>query len=470
MRTIAAVVLTILLLPPFTIAEEAETALIYDVPDAPTVLSFTSDSVNADGKTKAPGEALITRIRVADENGLGDVHDLSFTVERADGTPIARANRTDVLAGNATQTSLVIEDRFARAPLSAGEYRVNVTAASLSGTLSAVRTFRIQQSKPVFVAAEAPAVPVVAGGVANVTFTLGDKNGAVTAEFGEIAVRVLRGSSAQGWNATLSAPAARGERDGLALADVLLQVEIPRTASAALYRVAILSNGATLGSANLTVREPTLPAIKFGNVTTAARGGVARIQLAITGFSTVPTIAFELWSEQGRVDNGTSRLTLADGALRVNSSDLPAGPYRIVATATASGESARADTEIVVASWSRLRISPAQRLEREGSSLVAAVDLVNEGNLDLGKLAVRVFAEGSRRALEAALANATIELSTPHGAIVQDLANARAVLEATPVLRAGERGVLRLIVPDPGPMPAGTYEVKLRVAGVFESS
>ncbi|HEV8360141.1 MAG TPA: hypothetical protein VGR28_06775 [Candidatus Thermoplasmatota archaeon] len=253
-----------------------------EVPDQPTTLRLASDSVNADGKAKTPGNAVITRVVVADGNGLGDVHRVSFAYFRNDSAGRVLVEQ-HVVEGLGSALQATVEDRFDRAPMKDADY-VCVVAAEGSGSPTVERTFVITD-----VAASAnltlsetswrPVEPGVLHGalaVLDANFGTGPLDGTDITELAPLHVRLFKGSSQvteAGW--TLQAGALEGAppleldlggegarttnltyqaRDGKGELTLPVAVRIPAGAAAGTYRVSVAANS-TLSSVPFEVLE-----------------------------------------------------------------------------------------------------------------------------------------------------------------------------------------------------------------------
>jgi hypothetical protein len=132
-------------------ADNATANFTIDVEDRPTTLRLASDSVNADGKAKTPGNAVITRVELQDPNGLGDVQRVTFAYFRVDaGQRVPVAARVleqpgAALAPGTTQVQL--EDRFELAPVKDADYVCRIVAQG-TGAPDVERTFVITDVRP----------------------------------------------------------------------------------------------------------------------------------------------------------------------------------------------------------------------------------------------------------------------------------------------------------------------------------
>lgn len=256
-----------------------------DVEDHPTTLRLASDSVNADGKAKTPGNALITRVVVGDANGLGDVRSVTFAYARNDsGTLVPVWTRT--LAGLGPGLDATLEDRFDLSPMKDAGYVCTVTADG-TGVVRVQRTFAISDVLPdAALALEAAEFLPARAGALNATLVVRDANfgtgpldASDLAELGALQLRLFKGSTAvaePGW-----ALAAGGE-EGPAPLGLDLGAEGTRTGRFA-YRVAAgkgelavpvevrIPEGATPGAYRLSVAEASTLASAPFNVTALPR-------------------------------------------------------------------------------------------------------------------------------------------------------------------------------------------------------
>lgn len=233
----------------------------FNVPDEPTHLQLTNDEVNTDGKTKSPGEALLTRAVVADANGLGELDGVIWRVERA-GTLV----ETGIIPPpEPNATSHAFELRYDRAPLAAGGHALTIEARK-AGTVvaAATRTFVIREVAPTFVAGALANVTPDVDQWQNVTITLADRNGPVGP--GALDARVYRGSAraeGAGVAATLDAPVRAADAAGAGQSLVPLALRVPARASAGAYRVSLYHDAALLVSLPFEVRAlPTLRGVQ----------------------------------------------------------------------------------------------------------------------------------------------------------------------------------------------------------------
>lgn len=239
----------------------------FEVPDEPTRLTLDRDDVNADGKTKAPGDPVITRVRISDANGMSDLDGLVARVER-DGAPVEDAAFPVPGPGNSTNVSF--EHRFDRSPAAAGEHRLVLHAIRGGVSVASVaRTFVIKDVAPTLEPATLEPVAADADLVRAVGVVLADRNGPGP---GLLEARVYRGSAraeAQGVLARFGASptvvlaegAPLAPMDGSARTQYPLDVTIPRGAAVGSYRVSLYANGSLVGAIPFEVRPtPTLVA------------------------------------------------------------------------------------------------------------------------------------------------------------------------------------------------------------------
>ncbi|MHB8605093.1 MAG: hypothetical protein ACYDCK_07520 [Thermoplasmatota archaeon] len=279
--------------------------------DYPTTLAFTNDSVNSAGKTKNPGDALVTRVHLADRNGLDDVARLTFRFDRLTAIgarqPVFADNLTALDSGNASVVARDIEEDFTLSPLKEGAYVENVTACSRAGaSVSLERAFTIANMKP-FLAAAASSTPADAASDGpldfHMTFPVADKNlgtgpldpTSITA-LDSLQVKVFRGSAPvtdTTWKIALGGEAAAApsltvnlsttgtlsgrfpynRSQGAGVFGIGVDVSVPTSAAPGSYRASLyhLAPGATallLGSASFTVDAlPTVTALALDDTT-----------------------------------------------------------------------------------------------------------------------------------------------------------------------------------------------------------
>lgn len=223
-------------------------------------LRLTSDSVNADGKLKSPGEDVVTRYVAEDPDGLGG----EVVVEVRAGARVVHRERVALPSG----TTASLEHRFAASPLAAGTYEVVLATAASSVS----RTFVVRDVAAVVVSATAPA-RVRAGEAVEVVVAVGDRNadaaGRVNAS---LVAKTYRVTTAVPW--TIALDGAEGE-GALAFAvetgaddptwrvvgdagvvDRALAVHVPATAAPATYRLAVFRGTQNLGEAAFDVVPP----------------------------------------------------------------------------------------------------------------------------------------------------------------------------------------------------------------------
>lgn len=277
----------------------------FDIPDEPTYLNLTAEDVNADGKLKSPGEALITRAQISDRNGLADVDGVLWRVERAG---VASHEAALVWApGDALTAGL--EVRFDRAPIAAGNHTMRLVAHRGGVEVAAtMRTFAIREVAPT----------LAAGALVNVTpdeirtqdafFVLADKNGMPN---GTMEARVYRGSTrveSAGFSATLGAPMRGEDVDGAARITYPLTLVTPTGAAAGSYRVSLYHDSALVGSLPFDV----LPLPTLRNVNATALGNSLRLDVEGSGDG---ILAATLSDANGTAANATAPLVNGSAAL-----------------------------------------------------------------------------------------------------------------------------------------------------------
>lgn len=265
----------------------ASARLVFDVPDEPTEVALTSDTVNADGKLKSPGEAVVTRGTVRDGNGLADLDRVAQRLHASDGALVEETTLA-LTAANATSGSF--EGRIARSPLAAGAYRVQVVALKGGADVASVeRTFFARDVAPVLLAGATSNVTPDADTRQALGVVLGDRNGAPGE--GRLEARVYRGSArAEGLgvvalfpdgaaDAPFSSGARLSDADGHGRTAYDVSLRVPARAPSGSYRVSLYANGTLLGSLPFEVRA--LPAL--ANVTATTANGTLRLAAAGTG-------------------------------------------------------------------------------------------------------------------------------------------------------------------------------------------
>lgn len=295
----------------FDVDDDAASAQVrFEVPDEPTYLNLTNDSVNANGKVKAPGEALLTRGMLSDANGLADLDALGWTVEQG-----GAAVLIGTVSPPSNGTSWSFEHRFEVSPFAAGNYTLRLSALrSNVAYANASRTFTIKESAPTF----------VSGALANVTpdetttqtalLVLADRNGPLEHALEPRVYRASTRVEGSGFNATLGAPTRLADADGAARFSYPLALRVPERATAGSYRVSIYADGALLGSMPFDVRPlPTLSAVNASSVD-------GRLRLAVEGSGEGVIVA--------RLTDGNGSTTTVSSALANGTASLSLDPPR----------------------------------------------------------------------------------------------------------------------------------------------
>lgn len=300
-----------------------------EVEEHPTTLHLASDTVNADGKAKTPGNAVITRVVVGDLNGLADVASLTFTYVREEPQgPVPIATR--VVEGLGPGLTAAVEDRFDLAPLKDAAYRCIVTAQG-TGTARVERTFVILDVQPDAALRLAntsflPARPGVLHGtlvVRDGNFGTGPLDGGDVRELENLTLLLYKGStrvSEAGWSVAAAgaagpAPLAldlapEGSRstrhayrvaDGKGQLELPVEVRIPEGAAAGSYRLSV-ADDATLASAPFNVTA--LPRITRLTPGPAALPGAAlALQVQVAPARDVAALAVRLpWGATVRAE------------------------------------------------------------------------------------------------------------------------------------------------------------------------
>lgn len=262
--------------------------LVFDVPDEPTEVALTSDTVNADGKLKSPGETVTTRGTVRDGNGVAELDRVAQRLYSPEGALVEETTLALDVAANGT--SAAFEGRLARSPLAAGTYRVQVAALKRGVEAASVqRTFIAREVAPVLLAGAAQNVTPDEASRQALGVVLGDRNGAPGE--GRLEARVYRGSTRaeglgvaaafpDGSNETaLSSGARLADADGYGRTAYDLALDVPARAPAGSYRVSLYTGGALLASLPFEVRA--LPALT--NVTVTPAGSALHVNATGTG-------------------------------------------------------------------------------------------------------------------------------------------------------------------------------------------
>lgn len=432
-----------------------EAPVVAVVPDAPLTLALTSDTVNADGKLKRPGEVLTTRVRAADANGLASLARVTFEVLR-EGIAV---NVTDspLPADRWARASLDLEHRYAQSPLAPGDYVLRATAWNATGAAAAAtRTFVIRPVKPDLADVTVPAGelltadPTPVEGEARLASRAWERPRDVG---GLVHVRVYRGSSQVAWEAAVanvtglaplvaSLPVERhsslGERGAVTLP---IRVTVPAGANAT-YRVSVL------WSANATDTPVTLASASLAAVAAPAIVRLEAEGAAVPGaplalrYEIQPGLRYE--GVTFALPNATVNVTDRAGRVEL---PVPAGlaagsALRVEAVARAAGRPAVTRTlDLEVAN-----APPAARL-------VAALDGVPAPS-------VRIL-PGSARELRVTVAawDANGDAPAVEALELRDWAG-RVVAETSPIPReGGAEGVIDL----PAALAGGRYAIVARL-------
>ena len=256
---------------------------------SPAVLTLTSDSVNADGKLKSPGEELVTRFVAEDADGLAPV---DVVVRKAD-----RVVATDVVPVPDATTRATLEHRFARSPIGAGEHVLTL----LLDDANASRTFVIRDVRPTVLAEPPP--KLVAGRTGEVPLVVADRNLAAGERGpGVLVAKLYRSTSPVAWrlaaggtegtgsvvvdlaNATSEDASWRIVGDAGTLTRPVF-VEVPADAVLATYRLAVYQDGVKVGEQTFEVTPPAR--IEGVAIVEARPGGVARVTGRADGLDAV---------------------------------------------------------------------------------------------------------------------------------------------------------------------------------------
>jgi hypothetical protein len=363
----------------FTVADgdAASADLTFSVPDEPTYLNLTSDSVNGDLKLKSPGDAVVTRATLVDGNGWGDLSGVAWRVDRSVGGAWSAADAGPLAVNaSASATSVPLEHRYDRSPIAAGTYRLTL-AAQKAGTdvANASRTFVIREVAATLLGGSLTPATVVPDENATLAATLvvGDKNGINATS--SIEARVYKGSSrAEGLGfaatlagignlTTLAHASGMTDADGYGRAAFALAVHVPARAAAGAHRVSVYVDGALLASLPFDVAP--LPTIAAVNAT--GDDGAWVLTVAGTGDGVLEAA---LRDAEGA--ESTTRASLVNGSAVVRltpPSDATALEWTLALHARADGPA----LEQRSGWWNRTAISPVPVLvpERVGARLPA---------------------------------------------------------------------------------------------------
>ena len=264
----------------------ASTRVTFEVPDAPTWLNLTSDSVNADGKSKLPGDAVVTRATLEDDNGVADVERVAWRVAH-EGALVAEGDAT-VTATSARGAD--VEATVALSPLATGNHTLTLLAMRGGDLLAHVtRTFVVRDVAPVLLDAPTLALASVEDVATIADALVGDRNGFGTTPAFE--VRTYRGSSRAedaGVTATVGASRALPPADGYGRLALPVNVSVANGTVPGAYRVNVYADGVRLGAIALDVLPPptlasvTLAQDEDGALTLVANGtGLGHVTLAL---------------------------------------------------------------------------------------------------------------------------------------------------------------------------------------------
>lgn len=502
----------------------ATARLAWTIAEAPTYLNLTSDTVNADGKLKSPGDALVTRLTLSDANGMGDLDGLVYVVTResdvVDTGDVARP-------WAANETRVDVEHRYARVPLAAANYSLLIRAVKDGAPVAnATRTFVIREVAPTL--HDLRVADVLPDDVVEqaTTLVLSDKNG--VSPTAAVEARVYRASTrVDGASVTvrLGAPTMDAE-----LASYPLSLTFPARLTAGAYRVSVYADGALLGSSPFNVTA--LPGLAAVRATPGARlslalnltgEGIVSVRLDDgNGSATASThalpagetvFAFDAPSRAATIAWNVTLRARVDGPVLENATGTwhrdVAGPLLVVtpvrgpprmpalwdvraegydlAGATANLTLERWDGVVVAASVSfdgaRLRMDgPALEAGRYVARLTLALPNGSVGEaswpievapwlrIELGapdvqereaRIPVRNVGGADARGFVAEANGATIvRLETASGVVLPVARGGRAVFDSP--LAAGEDAVLVVRAPE-GPLPAGSHPADVRV-------
>lgn len=240
------------------------TSVTWVVPDEPTRLALVNDTVNADGKLKSPGDALVTRARLDDANGMADVRAVEWFVLR--GASLVDAGSFPP-PGEPNATNATLEHRYARTPLAAGDYSLVLRANGAE----ARRTFAIRDVAPTLAALRVENVTLDEDRVVETTAALADRNGWNATP--NLDARVYRASTRLPIAVTLGAPLVDGEA-----ARVPLRFTLPQATAPGTLRLSLYVDGALVGSAPFDALAPP----RLVNVTARPAGDAVTLALDLS--------------------------------------------------------------------------------------------------------------------------------------------------------------------------------------------
>ncbi|HWH08895.1 MAG TPA: hypothetical protein VNX21_06825, partial [Candidatus Thermoplasmatota archaeon] len=377
------------------------------VPDEPTRLALLDDPVNADGKLKSPGEAVVTRLRVEDANGMADVRALAWHVLQ--GAAVVESGAL-ALAAAPNATGATVEHRHARVPLAAGEYLLVLRANGAE----ARRTFAIRDVAPTLAALRLDNVTPDAETTLRAEALLADRNG--WSADAALEARVYRGSARLPWAVALDAPRVQAENATFALA-----VTVPAGAAPGPHRVSLYAAGALVGSAGFEV----LPVPRLAGVAAEPRDDALALHVNLTA----PGLVDVLLAGDGAALRTTRALPAGASTLALDApADAPRLRWNVTLRAREGGPALghaegewRRDLPRPVLDLQPVRVhpAPAWRVAAAGWDLAGAEANVTLVRWDGQPVEPRASFDGERLALGAPLEPGryamTLTLRLPNG-------------------------------------------------------
>lgn len=419
----------------------------FRVRDEPTFLNLTGDSVNADGKAKLPGDAVVTRATLQDGNGLVDVDEVRWRADSPEGVFETGRVEFDALP-DATTVSL--ESRFARSPLAAGTHRLTLSALKDgSAVANATRTFLVRDVPPTLLSGSLPNATLGRDASVGTQAVVGDRNGMP----GALEARVYRGSvraEPAGFTVQVGEPVRLGDADGVGRTGLALLVAVPPNATLGSYRVSLYANGTYFGAMPFEVRAPPAPL----ELRLAPRHVTPRLPASWTveaspGWDLAQAVAsVEVRRWDGAPAQGVVGHLEPGGILRVSGpADLETGRYDArLRLEFANGSAGEASWSFEAGPWMSVGLGTPSVDGRE-----ARVPVRNDGGLPLRRLVAEVAPD---------VAHATLVVD---GRVVEARAGAHGRRSFHGFeLAPGASAELVLRLPD-GPLRSGPREAEVRV-------
>lgn len=431
----------------FSVAESggASASVSFQVADEPLSLRLTNDTVNADGKMKSPGEAVVTRLVLEDANGLTGTT-LLWRLEDERGAAVAAGEVP--LPAEPNATSLSVEHRLARSPLAPGLHRAHFVAfqdGAARANLS--RTFIVRDVAPALAAGNLSALP--RGAEQSVDVVLSDRNGAPGP--GPLEARLYRGSArvtTPGFEALLATEGRpTGELDGAARTAFALTVRAPASADPGAYRVSLYANGTLLGSLPFDLENASL-ALQVSPLGKGARLPL-RFQVDAPGWDLSGVHANVTLARWDGASATELHAAWREGVVIVEGpANVTAGRYDARLSVTLpNGTRGEAAWSFEAGPWMRLTLDAPVVDGRE-----ARIPLRNEGGMPVARLVV-----------EPGLKDARVEVVINGTSLTPRVSGERHVFSVA--LAPGEQAELRVRLPE-GPLAPGARSATVRVLGL----